>query len=496
MTLINQDLLRTRRLLIAVFTALGSFLALLAFAAGPAAAASGDHFTCRGSAVRVTGLNALDAEPEVANSANSPCTTNSASAPDVAIPSVLTTGAASATTTSAAAGGSSTAQVANPSVSLPGLSADLASASASYRCVGTSPTPRSSSQVVNLTIGAGAPITSSGPVTLPIGGQADVELNQTVTTATSVTQRAVDISVLSGIDAGANIVLGEASAGVSGNPCSTGGTGGGTGAGGSGAGGAGAGQQPVDTVLPVISGTAKAGAPLTCSTGTWTGTPTSFTYVWSRDGTPIAGATSRTYIVHTSDEGLTLTCTVTAATATGAKSSATSKGVAVGVPHVARCPRATGRLSGNTLGLVRLGMTRTQARRAFTHSSQRGKRYEEFFCLTPIGVRVGYASPALLKLVPKGDRKQLQARVVWASTASGYYTIRGVRPGATLASARKRLRTGAAFHIGRNYWYMARDSSSTAVLKVRHGIVEEIGSANRQLTKSRKAQRSFMKSFS
>jgi hypothetical protein len=227
-----------------------------------------------------------------------------------------------------------------------------------------------------------------------------------------------------------------------------------------------------------------------------TGTPSSFTYVWSRNGTPIAGATSRTYAVHTGDEGLTLTCTVTAATATGAKSSATSKGVAVGVPHVARCPRATGRLSGNTLGLVRLGMTRTQARRAFTHSSRRGKRYEDFFCLTPIGVRVGYASPAQLELLPKQDRQQLQARVVWASTASAYYTIRGIRPGATFASARKRLRTGAAFHIGLNDWYMARNGASTAVLKVRHGIVEEIGSANHELTKSRNAQRSFIKSFS
>ena len=127
--------------------------------------------------------------------------------------------------------------------------------------MGTSPTPQSSSQVVNLKIGAGAPITSSGPVTLPIGGLADVELNQTITTATSVTQRAVDITVLSGVDAGANIVLGEASAGISGNPCSTDGTGGG-------GGGNGGGQRPVDTALPIISGTAKAGATLTCSTGT------------------------------------------------------------------------------------------------------------------------------------------------------------------------------------------------------------------------------------
>jgi len=34
------------------------------------------------------------------------------------------------------------------------------------------------------------------------------------------------------------------------------------------------------------------------------------------------------------------------------------------------------------------------------------------------------------------------------------------------------------------------------VLKVCHGIVEEIGIANAQLTKGRKAQLTFMKSFS
>jgi hypothetical protein len=65
-------------------------------------------------------------------------------------------------------------------------------------------------------------------------------------------------------------------------------------------------------VKPAISGVAAAGEALSCSTGTWSGTVTRYTYQWSIEGTPIAGATSSTYTVLTSDEGHTLTCTVTA----------------------------------------------------------------------------------------------------------------------------------------------------------------------------------------
>lgn len=55
---------------------------------------------------------------------------------------------------------------------------------------------------------------------------------------------------------------------------------------------------------------------------------------------------------------------------------------------------------------------------------------------------------------------------------------------------------GRPFHIGLNYWYLAPYGASRATLKVRHGIVEEIGIANPKLTASRRAAFRFFTSFS
>ena len=71
------------------------------------------------------------------------------------------------------------------------------------------------------------------------------------------------------------------------------------------------GNAPVNTVAPAITGTAQEGQTLTCSTGTWSGSPT-YTYQWKRNGSNIGSATNSTYVLVTADVGQSIKCTVTA----------------------------------------------------------------------------------------------------------------------------------------------------------------------------------------
>jgi hypothetical protein len=102
---------------------------------------------------------------------------------------------------------------------------------------------------------------------------------------------------------------------------------------------------PKNKTAPTISGAAAVGSTLVATHGTWSGSPTSFHYAWSRcDATgaaclAIGGATGKIYTVTTSDVGHTVRVTVTARNADGS-ASATSAATAV-VP-TSGCPSATG----------------------------------------------------------------------------------------------------------------------------------------------------------
>src|SRR5579859_4484240 len=80
---------------------------------------------------------------------------------------------------------------------------------------------------------------------------------------------------------------------------------------------------PQNTASPAISGNARDGQTLTASDGTWSNSPTSFSYQWQRcgsDGTgcgDITGGTSKTYAVVTGDVGHTLRVVVTGSNTDG-----------------------------------------------------------------------------------------------------------------------------------------------------------------------------------
>lgn len=73
---------------------------------------------------------------------------------------------------------------------------------------------------------------------------------------------------------------------------------------------------PVNTVAPVLSGTATQGQVLSVTNGTWTNTPTGYSYIWKADGVVISSGTN-TYTLTASEVGKVITCLVGASNASG-----------------------------------------------------------------------------------------------------------------------------------------------------------------------------------
>jgi hypothetical protein len=93
-----------------------------------------------------------------------------------------------------------------------------------------------------------------------------------------------------------------------------------------------AGAPPANSTPPGVSGFAKVGSVLSCSTGTWVddGSPT-YTYQWwqGSNASPIGGATSSTYTSQAGDIGLAIGCTVTDTDSNGATAADSYNTVAV-----------------------------------------------------------------------------------------------------------------------------------------------------------------------
>lgn len=104
-------------------------------------------------------------------------------------------------------------------------------------------------------------------------------------------------------------------------------------------------DPPVNTIAPVLSGTATEGQTLSCTTGTWSNNPTSFTYQWKRGGAAIPGATNPTYVLQAADVGTIVKCTVTASNvhgSTAADSNSTAAVAAAAPPVNTVLPAITG----------------------------------------------------------------------------------------------------------------------------------------------------------
>ena len=105
--------------------------------------------------------------------------------------------------------------------------------------------------------------------------------------------------------------------------------------------------RPDNTVEPRISGSATVGSTLTATSGSWTNSPTSFSYQWVRcprsgglptgaDCAAIGGATTSSYVVSTADVNRRLRVRVTASNADGSSTAASNATALISNPESGR----------------------------------------------------------------------------------------------------------------------------------------------------------------
>ena len=126
---------------------------------------------------------------------------------------------------------------------------------------------------------------------------------------------------------------------------------------------------PSNTATPTISGTPQESSTLTASNGTWSSSPTSYAYAWSRcdqngdNCAAISGATAGTYAAQSADVGHTIRVTVTAKNADGS-ADATSAPTAV-----VSSASAPGNTQAPTIsGTTQVGSTLTAANGSWSGS--------------------------------------------------------------------------------------------------------------------------------
>ena len=251
---------------------------------------------------------------------------------------------------------------------------------------------------------------------------------------------------------------------------------------------------PMNSLAPRITGVNAVGHVLSVSTGNWAGGTPGYGYQWMRDGVPIPGATSGSYTVQLADQGHSLSAVVTASVG-GASASATAAAVFIPIIRPASCPPPTGQLTGTTLGPITLGLTRTRARQMLPRYDVRSDHTDNFCFSGGWGIRVGYASARLPGGLSRAQLTKLNGTIILALTGNPAYTLHGVRQGTPLAAAARALKLGTAIHCGPNDWYVVPAATGNGVLKARHGVIWEVGIADKQLTTGRAAQRRLLRNF-
>ncbi|HEY0279023.1 MAG TPA: putative Ig domain-containing protein [Solirubrobacterales bacterium] len=259
---------------------------------------------------------------------------------------------------------------------------------------------------------------------------------------------------------------------------------------------AGARGAPVNSGSPTITGVAAVGRPLTCTVGVWKPLPTSVRITWRRDGVPIPGATGATYVVSRGDAEHALSCVVVAIDLSATSASDASAPIQVGSDRAPSCPQPTGALRGSRLGPLGLGFQRRREQHLLPKVGWSGHGMK-YYCLAGgPGIHVGFPSAGMLPGLHGARLARQRTQIALLLTANRHYALRGIRPGQRFAATARRLHLQRpAFAHGWNHWYLLPGRGPTGVIKVRFGVVVEVGITQRRYTATPRADRLLIRRF-
>jgi hypothetical protein len=180
-----------------------------------------------------------------------------------------------------------------------------------------------------------------------------------------------------------------------------------------------AGSAPASSTLPVLTGAAGVGQTLTVSNGTWTGSPTSFQYSWSRCPTiatcaTISGAYGTSYTLTAADVGTSVKALVWAVNASGhgsAWTTPTGTVAAAGLPANSTLPALS--------GTAAVGQTLTVSNGSWANGPITTYNYSWSRCNGNVCSTISGEYGATYTLAAADSGMKVKA-LVWAYNASGH----------------------------------------------------------------------------
>ncbi len=212
-------------------------------------------------------------------------------------------------------------------------------------------------------------------------------------------------------------------------------------------------RAPVNTAAPVASGTPAAGQTVSCSSGSWTGSPApSYAYAWLRDGVPIPAATASAYVVQAADVGNGLTCKVTAANRSGSTAAVSNTLIVPVPPPPPPSVKVAASVLGASGGLVRVPLAcadssctgtielteRVRVTTHHRHGRATSSRRTLLLGMAVYSLAAGASATVVVHLAPAGRRALAGARhhrlrvtlslaVVGGTTAQRLVVLKGPR---------------------------------------------------------------------